>query len=111
MMDGNLYQSPELSTSSLPLSALMSADHGDPGAGGHCALTHSAHAHTHTILLIPTSRRHLGNNQGISELRREGNQWGANMLYEKFLPVMASVQKVGGRERGEGGCGSGEVKM
>ncbi len=71
MMDGNLYQSPKLSTSSLPLSALMSADHGDPKATGHrelITLTHT-HAHTHTH-----SRRHLGNNQGISGLKREGNQ-------------------------------------
>lgn len=50
MMDGNLYQSPELSTSSLPLSALMSADHGDPKAIGHCELITltRARARTHT---------------------------------------------------------------
>lgn len=45
MMDENLYQSPKLSTSSLPLSALMSVDHGDPKAIGHCAMitrTHTA---------------------------------------------------------------------
>lgn len=77
MMDGNLYQSPKLSTSSLPLSALMSADHSDPK--GHwplCADHTDTHMHerTHTILLIPTSWRHLGNNQGISGLKGEGNQ-------------------------------------
>lgn len=33
------------------------------------------------------------------------------MLYEKFLPVMASVRKGGGGRGGEGGCGSEEVKM
>lgn len=50
MMDENLYQRPKLSTSSLPLSVLMSADHGDPKAIDHCvmiAVTH-AHACTHT---------------------------------------------------------------
>ncbi len=47
MMDGNLYQSPELSTSSLPLSVLMSADHGDPEANGHCVLITLTHTRTH----------------------------------------------------------------
>lgn len=38
--------------------------------------------HTH-------SRRHLGYNQEISELKRKEDQWGANMLHERFLQVMA----------------------
>lgn len=64
MMDGNLYQIPELSTSSLPPSVLMSSDHDDPKATGHCAVI----SHTH-------SQIHLGNNPGSSELRRERNQY------------------------------------
>lgn len=50
MMDEKLYQSPELSTSSLPPAALMSTDHGDLDATGHCAmitLTHTHTQHTH----------------------------------------------------------------
>lgn len=78
MMDGNLYQSPELSTSSLPLSALMSADHGDPKATGHCALITLTHTHMHTH-----SRRHLGNNWGISELKRERGINGQPICYMK----------------------------
>lgn len=74
MMDGNLYQSPKLSTSSLPSSALMSSDHCDLRANGHYALITLTRAHTHAILLIPTSGRHLGNNLGISGLKSGGNQ-------------------------------------
>lgn len=44
MMDGNLYQSPKLSTSLLPLAALMSADHSDPRPNSHCVLL--THIHT-----------------------------------------------------------------
>lgn len=82
MMDEKLYQSPELSTSSLPPAALMSTDHGDLDAIGHCAMIMLTHTHTH-------SRRHLGYNQEISELKRKEDQWGANMLHERFLQVMA----------------------
>lgn len=69
MMDENLYQSSKLSTSSLPPSALMSVDHGDPKAIGHCVMIVLRHArarsHTH-------GRRHLGNSRGISELKGDG---------------------------------------
>lgn len=74
MMDENLYQSSELSTSSLPPSVLMSVDHGDPKAIGHCAmiaLTHArARSHTH-------GGRHLGNSRGISELKGDGGGGGS----------------------------------
>ena len=67
-MDEKLYQSPELSTSSLPPAALMSTDHGDLDAIGHCAMTP-----THT-----QSRRHLQYNQNYRiEKKREsmGSQY------------------------------------
>lgn len=47
MMDGSLYRSLRLSTSSLPLVALMTTDHSDQRANGHCTLiiwTHTYHA-------------------------------------------------------------------
>lgn len=47
MMDEKLYQSPELSTSSLPPAALMSTDHGDLDAIGHCAMITLTHTHMH----------------------------------------------------------------
>ena len=56
-MDEKLYQSPELSTSSLPPAALMSTDHGDLDAIGHCAMTPThthTHTHTHTEQETPT---------------------------------------------------------
>lgn len=49
MMDENLYQSPKLSTSSLPPSALMSADHCDPKAVGHCAMIALTRVHAHKL--------------------------------------------------------------
>lgn len=49
MMDENLYQSPKLSTSSLPPSALMSADHGDPKAVGHRTMFTLTRVHAHKL--------------------------------------------------------------
>lgn len=46
MMDEKLYQSPKLSTSSLPPVALMSTDHSDPKAIGHHAMIMLTHMHT-----------------------------------------------------------------
>lgn len=100
MMDEKLYQSPELSTSSLPPAALMSTDHGDLDAIGHCAMITLAHTRTHT-----QSRRHLGYYQEIIELKRKENQCKANMLHEKFLRVMA-VKRYG---EGVGSEGSSRV--
>lgn len=100
MMDEKLYQSPKLSTSSLPPAALMSADHGDLDAIGHCGMIALTHTRAHT-----QSRRRLGCNQGIIKLKRKDNQWGANMLHEKFLRVMA-VKRSG---KGFGSEGGGRV--